>query len=48
MTTKKKYKHPKVALCRYCGGRGYLISLDEREKKTPRPVPTVREADVSW
>ncbi|WP_455670467.1 molecular chaperone DnaJ [Phocaeicola faecalis] len=32
MTTEKKYKHPKVALCRYCGGRGYLVSLDEREE----------------
>lgn len=32
MTTEKKYKHPKVALCRYCGGRGYLVRLDEREE----------------
>ena len=32
MMTEKKYKHPKVALCRRCGGQGFLIKLDEREE----------------
>lgn len=32
MKTEKRYKHPKVALCRRCGGKGFLIRLDEREE----------------
>lgn len=32
MKTEKRYKHPKVALCRRCGGRGCLTRLDEREE----------------
>jgi DnaJ-class molecular chaperone len=32
MKTEKRYKHPKVALCRHCGGLGFLTKLDEREE----------------
>lgn len=32
MKTEKRYKHPKVALCRRCGGMGFLVRLDEREE----------------
>lgn len=32
MKTEKRYKHPRVALCRRCGGKGFLIRLDEREE----------------
>ena len=32
MKSEKKYKHPKVALCRHCGGTGFLTRLDEREE----------------
>lgn len=32
MKTEKRYKHPKIALCRRCGGSGFLVKLDEREE----------------
>lgn len=33
MKTEKRYKHPKVALCRRCGGLGFLSHLDEFEEE---------------
>lgn len=32
MKTEKRYKHPKVALCRRCGGLGFLTRLDGMEE----------------
>lgn len=31
-TIEKHYKHPKICLCRQCGGAGFTTRLDEREE----------------
>lgn len=32
MEKQRRYKHPKIALCRKCAGAGYITRLDEREQ----------------
>ena len=43
MKSDKKYKHPKVALCRHCGGTCFLTRLDERgENEITETCPDCR------
>ena len=49
MKTEKKYKHPKVTLCRHCCGFGFLVKLDEREEnEITETCPDCRGSGRVW